>query len=799
MRLATLSARNLKGRSFSIMGLSPMTMFVGQNFAGKTARTDAIRLLLLGYLPELGKTARATFGLCSGKEMVIEGCFDNGERIFRRWYLKGDTVKTEEIIAPSLETAGDVVSVMLNAETYFGLSDRERINYVFAHIPNLDVKYDRRGIEQAILGDLFGTEGLNGKAVEEFAARWTTAEDPLGYNATPQEVLEWAVAWAAEDAKQMKVQAGTMEKTAQGLAYLRLQDTAKEDELPGLERQMAKLKEEIETLRDTNARRSAEMETAIKAKRRREELTRDPAITGRASLLSQQKMLTERIANLETTITGIGALTPDDHAALAKEEREAAMAVQRAAAELLQLEERASVLRSDLAGRERIIAQRLELQTKIDDLTRRSAAVVVLDPPALLELNVQDGGLIAAKARNESDLRQVDESLEKNRKDLENVDGQTRCAYCGASGDGWKTLKKAEIDSALAGLVAKRTQLRDHAKKLEDSARSVAEQLRTANENKAQRQEIDGLLRRLGDQMENLEALINASEGKAAELQMLTGSRSERVDAHIRAREIAERLASRLKRANDLGTHKHGKEAELRSAREALSAVDRLVAAGEAKAAELAAIPTVDIDLGRQAATVAEELEKKQRTLTDLETRRRSLVGRSQDLRRLSEAEQLRDNAKLGEEVSKTAAAALRELQRKFVEEAFRPLLETANAFFSEVLTTPLAYNDGEIGTWREGTWVGHKTFSGAEKRLAYVAIQAALASRSPFRLMLLDELGTVDDVNAMKVARGVAAAIERGAIDQFVGIDVGRGLLYSAEAEFGSVPLTVEAISETS
>ena len=188
-----------------------------------------------------------------------------------------------------------------------------------------------------------------------------------------------------------------------------------------------------------------------------------------------------------------------------------------------------------------------------------------------------------------------------------------------------------------------------------------------------------------------------------------------------------------------------------------------------------------------------------QDALTQLETRRRLLVGRSQDLRRLSEAEQLRDNARMGEEVSKTAAAALRELQRRFVADAFRPLLETANAFFSEVLTTPLAYNDGEIGTWREGTWVGHKTFSGAEKRLAYVAIQAALASRSPFRLMLLDELGTVDDVNAMKVARGVAAAIERGTIDQFVGIDVGRGLLYSAEASFGAVPLTVEPISETS
>ena len=109
---------------------------------------------------------------------------------------------------------------------------------------------------------------------------------------------------------------------------------------------------------------------------------------------------------------------------------------------------------------------------------------------------------------------------------------------------------------------------------------------------------------------------------------------------------------------------------------------------------------------------------------------------------------------------------------RKMVEDAFRPLLTVANSFFGAILKSPLAYNDGEIGTWREGVWVGHRTFSGTEKALCYSAIQMALAASSPVRVMIVDELGRLDAGNAEKLLLAVGHAIKTNRIDQFIGID---------------------------
>lgn len=127
-------------------------------------------------------------------------------------------------------------------------------------------------------------------------------------------------------------------------------------------------------------------------------------------------------------------------------------------------------------------------------------------------------------------------------------------------------------------------------------------------------------------------------------------------------------------------------------------------------------------------------------------------------------------------------------------------MLTITNSFFGHILRTPIAYHAGEIGTWRDGTWVGHKTFSGAEKALCYAAIQAALASLSPFRLMLVDEMNRVHDEYLGKLIDGVDAAVKQKRIDQFVGIDTGSfGRLekFKDHALFTSSRLTVEIVGK--
>ena len=83
MKFTQITARNLQGLSFTL-DLATIQFLVGANFAGKSARTDAIRLLLLGFLPELGKRPQSTFEICSGRELVVSGTFDDGSTASRR-------------------------------------------------------------------------------------------------------------------------------------------------------------------------------------------------------------------------------------------------------------------------------------------------------------------------------------------------------------------------------------------------------------------------------------------------------------------------------------------------------------------------------------------------------------------------------------------------------------------------------------------------------------------------------------------------------------------------------------------
>lgn len=656
MKLVSVSVRNLKGLSFTF-NLTAMNVLIGSNFVGKTARLDAIRLLLLGYFPELGKTARATFDLCSGRDLYVDGTFDNGEKLWRRWYLKGDTVKTEELIPPSLETAGDVVAIMLNAETYLGLSERERVNYVFAHIPNLDIAHDREGIVQAFMGELFSAEGLGEDALRSFSKDFTDAQAPA-IVFTPQEFIEWAVDWAHDREKTCKAQSVVMTKTAQGLAYLRTQDATKASELTAIEAEIKKANADLSELRDAKAQKQVESDAAQKAKRRRQILTVE--LEGRKRALAQRDYAKQKVALFEAELAKIPGLDAAAHDNLRRADREAVLAV---------------------SGFER-------------------------------------------------DLRHVNDALESNRKELAELGSKTKCAYCGATGDTWKAIKRAEIESAIAGLKTKGDQIAEHLAKV---------------------------------------------------------------------RQHATQVAGELRRANDAAYVRTSKNEELRTHRDALSSVERTVASTEGKAAELAALPEEDAKAAEDYLKVVQQMNTRLAEITELENKRRAIVGLLHDLKRLAEAEKNRDRANEDAAVAKLAAETLRGMQAKFVAESFSPLLSTANAFFGDVLRSPLAYNAArcELGTWRDGQWVGHKTFSGAERRLAYVAIQAALASRSPFRLMLLDELGTIDVDNVGKVARDIAVALDKSLLDQFVGIDVGRAQLYTTEAELSGTRLTLETISD--
>ncbi len=622
MKLKSISARNFKGQSFD-EPLSPLTVLVGQNFAGKTARTDAIRLLLLGHLPELGLTARATFGLSSGKDMEVAGVFDNGLTIRRRFYLKGDTVKVEEEIPQAIADCGQL-AVMLDSESYFALSDRKRVEYVFDHCQMGE------GFTEEIVLVRLGETLRDGKASQEQAEKMLQRLAPeIGIAKSVQLFVENSIVVLTEAGKEAKAYADRMDKTVQGLAGLRLTDPTQGADLATLDARHSIITREIGELHERKSARSADYTAMITARGRRE------SIKGELAKVEAHRT---RRANLALSL--------------------------------------------------------ITLNTQLAEIPDSSVTM-----ETLLKL-AQSNQAAVNEARREYKER-FKARLEAEYQ-LTNIAQQTACPYCGAKGEGWKALKTAELNTAIEQASARCTELE--------------------------------------------------RAGKLA------------ADALTLAQADIDRLKETDRKADAL-------EHEQRTTEREIAQLDTILARVSPLEEELAKLVPESSELVTAVELIQTELNVKNADLRTIDTARRAVMGRANDLQRLAQAEEERDKAKSEVEVAALVLKKLREIQGEMVEAAFKPLLNDANRFFAHVLPSHLAYRDGEIGTWRGGVWVGHRTFSGVEKLLTYAAIQAALAVKSPVRIMILDEMLRAQGEVFDQIIAGVRESLEIGRLDGFVGI----------------------------
>ena len=643
MKLTKITARNFKGQSFTL-DLKEINLIVGSNFAGKTARTDAVRLVILGYLPELGaqlepgkmpspsRRASDTWGLSSGRDMVVEATFDNGDTITRRWYLKGDSVKYEVngVGEDSFATEfGTQLAVMLNAEVYFSLGATDRVRYVFQNLPMGGARTVEKiiaEVKEELEKEACATEAI-GEVVETMQA-----ESDEEKEITPQDFVGYAIENVGGLAKLAKDHAAQMEKTIQGLTYLRTQD-APAVSAEVFEVEAGKLTKEVAALIESKGSIKAKADSEGATKKRRDDLTL--AVKSKGGFQTRRDNLRNTLDVKEHELTNIPVASEGLVEELRAHEREAATALR----------------------------------------------------------------------DHERDLREVDSGIERCKKEFSEVSDRDCCPYCKAKGNDWKVVKVDEIASAIEGLEAKRKVLVDHIAQVRASAQDF---LRRFNE------------------------------------------------------------------ARDAMNARRALNTEVEQLRKDIDDVEKQLALNDAKEEELANLPAAEGTATMELSTIESGIKALNQLIAENDTKRKAALTRAGELKRLAEAEEARDKAKIEEAVAKNAVDALKAIQTKMVEDAFGPLLKTANDFFPTVLKTPLAYNADkqEIGTWRSGVWVGHRTFSGTEKALCYAAIQAALASRSPIRIMLLDELGRLDAINAERLVGAIGQAIKDGKLDQFIGID---------------------------
>lgn len=140
-----------------------------------------------------------------------------------------------------------------------------------------------------------------------------------------------------------------------------------------------------------------------------------------------------------------------------------------------------------------------------------------------------------------------------------------------------------------------------------------------------------------------------------------------------------------------------------------------------------------------------------------------------QDIKRAAEAQLEHETADAHVKVIKAIGKALREKQAALVDAVFGSLLTVANGIVGKILASDLAFHEGEVGRWDGHRWISHKTFSGTEQALTFVAIAAALSQAAPVRLLIFDELGRLDDVRRLDLIKLLIDARKGGHIDQFI------------------------------
>jgi len=216
MRIKRLAATGLKAAKINDE-LGPVTIIAGPNATGKSARFDAIRLALLGYSPELGKTVSGTTQLANGSLLAVSIEFDqpwNGKStVEREWtYSRGKWTRSGDDEVP-------IPTVLLDPSTYFSLGAKERVRYVFglcesslnpdaviAEVKNCKVENHTEDHEQVI------------REVVNLLDKTDRERHEL--DGSIQEWLREQIATVKEKLKVARAHADRMAKTVQGLAVV---------------------------------------------------------------------------------------------------------------------------------------------------------------------------------------------------------------------------------------------------------------------------------------------------------------------------------------------------------------------------------------------------------------------------------------------------------------------------------------------------------------------------------------------------------------------------------------------------
>lgn len=738
MKLTTIQATALKGQTFTHQ-LGPCTIFAGLNDAGKTARADAVRLVLLGHLPSLGKTNAATFALSSGAKMSVGADIEGLGPVRREWTAKGKTVKATEA---GTEALPETPLVLLDAAEYFGQSDAGRVKMLWQVLQVDPAKWSPGAVLDAIAKAL----GQNEMAMP---SGWRLQHQP---NESLQSWMERLGDTLTLKLSEANAEVRRWEQTKQGITAAGLEETPvdpgqvaaalqqAQQRLQELVAEHAKLKQVVE--QQTN---QGEHQARVKARmaRLREAIGDTPLPAGTPEEIDRQ----------------IEEITAE-RATLVEQRRTA----EREAAQYARTMDRLAEIQRTMQVEQTVAAMLPDRRTLLAGLEARLA-----DSPEDQSENVMKALTAATRAKADVLARQrandaAQEALEREAKAMVT---KPHCPICGTQGE--------KFHEQVEELYKKR---RSH---LQGEAVEISKEFTTLTqaETKAQAAQNDllraqkarqSLERQIGDgktQVQISEAAAKTVELLRAEAASIGTPEKPRMPDAGQVQQLSERVERltqdrlRIDHANTLAAA----EEELRS-----------ISIDGAEDAEMRAA-----DMEDSIAALREKLE-------ELEQQRKRAANQAGDRTRLAQADEAQTKAEAEVSALKVAQSTLATAKAKLIQETMRPLLDRVNQFTTGILDTPLEFRDGEIGRYKAGTWVPVRCFGGTHQAVTHAGIQAALGMQAPARIVIVDELGRFDARNKRRFMENVLKAQREGLLEQFIGIDVDG-------APYADLGLTVETL----
>lgn len=145
--IESVSVKNFKGQIFD-QQLEQFNLFVGDNGAGKSARSQAIQLLLTGYVPGTSKVSHQIVSNFSSGEFYVSGKINGIE--YERKYTTSKAGNTSVSFRISkrrsdktefAEKAGNFPACF-DMRNFTELSDAKKLEYIFSILPNLKIMQD---------------------------------------------------------------------------------------------------------------------------------------------------------------------------------------------------------------------------------------------------------------------------------------------------------------------------------------------------------------------------------------------------------------------------------------------------------------------------------------------------------------------------------------------------------------------------------------------------------------------------------------------------------------------------------